>query len=364
MKRRKYSQKAKAGKNSFFSVFILSLILLFLAVFLYKINSSVIFNSRAGGCFCGDLKCFNGNNFSKAYIEKGSNGKPQCCFGWPTGTLKNVKKNTCDQISASTPVSADTDLGAGDGSGQNTPTPTSMIPINNNCQAVSCNNLGLGLISTKSINKSVVEGITSYYSSDNSCTGTPLSDVVNYCSFSCKLGTVGYGYCKDQSVWQKINENYDPTKDQVKILGSFTDDKCTKSFVCNINATPTLTPTPTPVIKSKKIIIRDTDSLGLVMTGVGLAKYNSSSSSEPSAVTSFLKFGDSFYFLESSGYKFEYDLTNDSTCQKDPVDPSVIYQLKVIYRENGFFSMFFPKILYQNIPCSQDNFTVEVPLVY
>lgn len=364
MKQRKHSQKQKTGKNSLFSVFILSLIVLFLAVFLYKINSSVIFNSRAGGCFCGDLKCFNGNNFSKAYIEKGSNGKPQCCFGWPTGALKNVKKGTCDQISVSVPVSTDNDLGTGDGPEQNIPTPTSIIKINNNCQTVSCNNLGLGLISTKSINKSVVEGITSYYSSDSSCTVAPLADVVNYCSFTCKLGTVGYGYCSSQSVWQKINENYDPTKDQVKILGNFTDDKCTKSFVCNVTATPTVTPTPTPVIKSKKIIIKDVNSIGLVMTGAGLAKYNSSSSSESSAATSFLNFGDSFYFLEASGYKFEYDLTNDSTCQKDSVNPSAVYQLRVIYRENGFFSMFFPKILYQNIPCSQDNFTVEVSLAY
>lgn len=350
MKRRKYSQKTKAGKNSFFSVFILSLIILFLAIFLYKINSSTIFNSRASGCFCGDLKCFNGNNFSKAYIEKGSNGKPQCCFGWPTGTLKNVKKGTCDQIYSPTPASVNSDFGTGEG---NFPTPTSTVPINNNCQTVSCDSLGLGLVSTKAISKSVVEGITSYYSSNSGCTGTPLSDVVNYCSFSCKLGTLGYGYCKDQSVWQKINENYDPTKDQVKILGSFTDDKCTKSFVCNIQATPTSTPTPTPVIKSKKVIFSNPNSFNVVLVTVYWANGN--------GISMMSEFGLNTFYPGSS---YTLDLTDNPDCQASAPGVENYRGLYVVYRKSGFWNMFSPRSKTEIFPCHEDVFSVDFPFIF
>lgn len=358
MKRRKYSQKVKTSKNSFFSVFVLSLILLFLAIFLYKINSSTIFNSRASGCFCGDLKCFNGNNFSKAYIDEGSNGKPQCCFGWPTGTLKNVKKNTCDQISSSAPVSSDTDmsLGAGNEAQQNNPTPnpTSVIAVNNNnCQTVSCDALGLGFKSTKVIKKSTVNGTTSYYSSDTSCTGTPLSDVINYCSFSCELGTLGYGYCKDQSVWQKINENYDPTKDQVRIMGNYSDDKCTKSFVCNINATPTSIPTPTPVTKSKKIIFSNPNSFNVLLVTVYWANGN--------GISMMSEFGLNTFYPGSS---YTLDLTDNPDCQASAPGVENYRGLYVVYRKSGFWNMFSPRSKTEIFPCHEDVFSVDFPFIF
>lgn len=365
MKRRKFARKQNTSQKSWFTVFILSSILILLALFIYKINSSVTINTEAkGSCFCGELRCFNGNNLQKAYTE--NNGQPQCCFGWPTGTLKNVEKNTCTIVRSVNPTAIPMDTGLGDGE-DISPTPTIAPTSAKNCLAVSCNGIGYNLISTKYIKKSIVDGITSYYpnSPNANCSGNPFRtnvDIISYCSTSCVTGTVGYGYCQGRSVWVKVNENYDPAKDQVKTLGYYTNSDCTRSYLCNITPTSRPSPSPTPVVvvKSKKVVLSNPNSINLVIvniTQIGGSTGNSMNWLPGFGLNTF-----------SAGATHSIDYTDNPDCQKNTTkmkDGALIENslgLYIVYRKSGFFSMFSPTHTTTIIPCYKDNFSIIVPL--
>lgn len=286
MKRRSSLQKQKTGQKSWFSVFVLSFIVIFLAIFVYKINSSVTIDSQAaGGCSCGELRCFNGNNIKKASTADGS----QCCFGWPKGRLESVKIGTCERI-----------------------------PLNN------------ANIVTPSIIPSETSGIS------------------NNVKTSCLAGTVGYGFCRGRSVWVKINENFDPTKDQVKILGYYTDKTCKNSFICDITSP---SPTPTIIVKNKKVNLSNPNSFNLIIVnGYLIDGFNNALLSE---------FGLNTFF---AGAKYTLDLTNDKRCQKSSKNPENKFILYFVYRKSGFLNMLSTQKSTTYLPCEQDNFSIDVPL--
>lgn len=393
MKKKRLTRKQSVGQKSWITFIVLFFIVILLSLFVYKINSSIVFNSRAGGCFCGDLKCFNGNNFSKAYVDSGSNGSPQCCFGWPTGTLKNVKKDTCIQIG--TPTIA---MGLGYGSENNNPTVTPVsvdasnnppiandpvtppITINTGCQLFNCNDddLGFGLRSTKTVKRKIVNGITNYYrdviGTNNDCNeNSRLTNVVDYCSYSCKLGFYGYGACANTSVWQKINENYNPNpnEDQIKILGYYTDSTCTKKHTCNITPTPIYSPTPT--VTGKKIILTNSSSFNLVIIWGWITKYTDSTRTV--ALSKFFNnrltnsmFSDIGTFYSNSSRSI--DLTNVDICKPDQQYPNASYWVDLQYQRSdysGFMSIFNwkpAKSISIKVPCEQSGFVIKSDMTY
>lgn len=382
MKRRHHPlRKQKTNQRSWFGVIILSFILIFIVVLLYKINSSVTTNSQAVGCFCGNLKCFNRKNFDKSYQVV--NDQPQCCFGWPIGTLKNVKKNTCDQVSASSPISdnADTGLGKGDET-TNIPSVTTIpIQVNDNnrtnnagCQLFNCNNIGLGLRSIKIIKKIFVNGKALYYPNTigNNCSGPPLKNVIDYCSYTCKIGTIGYGSCSGTSVWQKIDENVNQKIDDKSIIvGTYTDSNCTEAFNCKIFATPTLF--PTIAVTGKKIILTNSSQFNLLISWGWIIKYADSNRNvalnnfydNPLTNSMFSAIGT---FSPNSNRTI--DLTNADICKPDQQNPNASYWVDLQYKRSdlsGFMSIFNfspAKSISIRIPCEQSGFVVNSSLAY
>lgn len=377
MKQRKLARKQNASQKSWFNVFILSFILILLALFIYKINSSVTVNTEAkGSCFCGELRCFNGNNLQKAYTEQ--SGQPQCCFGWPNGTLKSVEKNTCTIVRSVNPTVIPVDTGLGDG--DISPTPTIAPTSAKNCLAVSCDSIGYNLISTKLIKKNIIDGIASYYPNtpNINCSGTPFRtnvDIISYCSSSCVTGTVGYGYCRGRSVWQKINENYDPTKDQVKTLGYYTNSDCTRSYVCNITPTsrpsliPSPTPTPTAAVKGKTVILTNKNSFDLVIVWARILKY---SNSTRTTVLPPKNFQDIFLkntMFSAIGTFYSntnrtVNLSGSNVCKNDQKYPTANYLITLEIRKTGFMNMVGgTRTIAIEVPCYKEGFALTVPLV-
>lgn len=235
----------QSNKHSWLNLIILSIVLIFLSIFILKINRPVTINSKAQvtNCKCDpyQYECFNGSNAEKSYSGVASDGKMKCCFGpvddpfygqfatkYSYNHFETVVDTFCNTKEATT------------------------VNTGSSCQIDSCNNIGYGP-STKLIKKTILNGLTKYYRADNDIFGCSdnfslkIEQIANYCSLSCKPATLSYGSCKGTQVWQKINENYDPTKDQVKVLGNYTDKNCTTPFSCN-NIIMTLTPTPSVMI--------------------------------------------------------------------------------------------------------------------
>lgn len=328
MARRKSLKKNKSNSQFVFLVLgLLVLISLLYTVLFLKTTQNTI-NSQAQstgskGCSCDPYKykCFDGSNASESFAGTGTNSLLYCCFG-PYNDAKYV-------IFATSKFNYPHFETVVDKSCRNSKTPQAV--------AVNVNYKKAAIVAP----------------ANNSCNPTILN----------------YGNCKNKSLWQKINENYDPTKDNAKYLGYYTDRDCLQEY--KLSSCIPLIP-PIPVIKNKMVIFTNPNAFDLVVIGGTITHYDANLKALISSEIMHNPYKSGPFFALSpfaSQFKAPLNLTDDKVCNHTDVNYlNTTYKLDITYRRGS--TMFWDSFVYGaitkkfDIPCTQDNFSIEVPLTY